>query len=161
MCGFAGLGSVLTRSIFHRQVMGIIFTVSGQQIPHELPETVLNQCGVGNISSMTSIHCRQQSFNSTMFGETVPSDFTYTLVLYLSVGVVTLFALAALFRPEYKRLALEHRAKQVLSRLQDQEVITPSSSIASLPREHLKADQTSAIKMLSSLKKSYQTSTEL
>ena len=139
--------------------MGIVLILTGQAIQQKLPSVTGSECGVGDVSNSTSIQCRLQSSNSTLMEAGQPTDFTYTLLLYLSLGVVTLLVLVALFRPEYKRLEMENRAK-LLSRLQEDQVNTPSSSIASLPEESLKSEgseQSSAFKMATTHRKSYQT----
>ncbi len=144
--------------------MGIVLILSGQAIQQELTDTTRSECGVGEVSNSTSIHCRVGS-NSTHLEEEQPMDFTYALLLYLSLGVMTLLALVVLFRPKYKRLEMENRAKQVLSRLQEEEGNTPASSIASLPTDSVRSERSeysSAFKMATTHRKSYQTtSTQL
>ena len=145
--------------------MGIVLILSGQALQQELVGASRSECGVGEVSNSTSIHCRQGS-NSTHWEKVgQPMDFTYTLILYLSVGVATLLVLVVGLRPTYKRLEVENRAKQVLSRLEEQEGTTPSSSIASLPKESIRSqgsEQGSAFKMATHEKsKPYQTSTQL
>ena len=148
--------------------MGIVLILIGQALQQDLTGTTRSECGIGQVSNSSTIQCRLHSSNSTHWeGVGLPMDFTYALVLYLSLGVTTLLALVALFRPKYKRLEMENRSKQVLSRLQEQEANTPASSIASLPRESAPSDgssgQSPAFKMASTTthRQAYQTSTQL
>lgn len=109
--------------------MGIVLVLIGQAIQQDAV-TPNSRCGVGPVSNSTILHCR--FYNSTTeSAPDSPMDFTNPLLLYLVVGVLALFAMAALFRPKYKRLEMESRAA-LLAKLQHDEV-TPASSVASLP----------------------------
>ena len=99
-----------------RQVVGIILVLLGQQLQKELPGNYRQgQCELSTVNMG----------NSTCFNTTVteglegvePQDFTNALLLYAGVGVVSLLVLVVLFRPTYKRLAVEQRAKEILGHL--------------------------------------------
>ena len=113
-------------------MVGIVLVLVGQAIQQDVV-TANSKCGVNPVSNATSLHCRV--YNSSRPWEEIdpvsPMDFTYPLLLYLVVGAVALIAMAVLFRPKYKRLEMESRAA-LLAKLQEEDV-TPSSSIASLP----------------------------
>lgn len=113
--------------------MGIVLVLIGQALQQDVASGT-SACGVGQVSNLTSLHCRP--YNSSSKARTgdqfPPMDFTYPMMLYIVVGFLCLLAMVVLFRPRYKRLEMERRATEILSRLQE-EGDTPASSIASLP----------------------------
>lgn len=111
--------------------MGIVLVLIGQAIQQDTI-TPNSSCGVGTISNSTSLPCRRSNATKHGLDTVTPKDFTYPLLVYLVVGVTALLAMAALFRPKYKRLEMEGRAA-LLAKLQHDEDATPASSVASLP----------------------------
>lgn len=137
--------------------MGIVLVLIGQAIRQDVV-TTNSKCGVGPVSNSTTLHCRlSNSTSSQPWQQEDAMDFTYPLLLYLVVGALALLVMAFLFRPKYKRLEMERRAA-LLAKLQDDDV-TPSSSVTSLPTS---ADKETAghIRMAASKEKTHQTSTE-
>lgn len=116
-----------------RQILGILFVLIGQFLQRDVASAA-SACGVGEVPSSTSFHCLLNNSTRERWTEDQfpPMDFTYPLILYISVGFLSLLAMAVLFRPRYRRLEMEGRATEILSRLEE-DTSTPASSIASLP----------------------------
>ena len=112
--------------------MGIVFVLVGQGLQQDLTSEV-STCGVEQVPNSTYLPCRLDNTSSWTDDQFPPMDFTYPLILYVVTGFLALLCLVLLFRPTYKRLAVEGRAQEILSRLEDEDTATPASSIASLP----------------------------
>ncbi len=137
--------------------MGIVLVLVGQSVQSPLPGGTGSRsvCGVqdggggGGSNSSNLLQCTL--YNSThtgMEGSGDPQDLTYALLIYTSVGVMALLVLVFLFRPRYKRLEMEARA-EALTRLQT-EVVTPASSVTSLPATNRRNLETGADSRLTS-----------
>lgn len=113
--------------------MGIVLVLIGQAIQQDVVSG-LSACGVSEIPNSTSLPCHLYNSSTKPWTDDQfpPTDFTYPLILYIVVGCLSLLAMVVLFRPRYKRLEMEGRATEILSRLQE-DSNTPASSIASLP----------------------------
>ena len=102
----------------YSQVTGIVLVLIAQEMKQELI-TSESQCGFEQVSNSSSLDyvCRLSS-STTPQSQDKPMDFTYPLILYLVVGVLALIVMVIFFRPEYKRLQEEKRAK-TMKRLQE------------------------------------------
>lgn len=110
------------------QVTGIVLVLIAQEMQQEL-RTSESQCGVEQVSNSSSLDyvCRlSSSTTSTPQSQDQPMDFTYPLIFYLIVGVLALMVMVIFFRPEYKRLKAEKRAK-TMNRLQETPTKDPGS----------------------------------
>lgn len=112
--------------------MGIVLVLVGQAIQQDIVATT-NECSMEQVSNFSHLVCTQSNASTPapVHEQALPVDFTYPLLLYVVVGVMSLLAMVLLFRPKYKRLEMEERAK-LLAKLQENN-ITPSSSVESLP----------------------------
>ncbi len=141
--------------------MGMVLLLVGQALQQEAVVTQDSKCGVGQVSNSTTLHCRLHHNTSAPEQESLAMDFTYTLLLYLVVGVLSLLTMATLFRPQYKRLEMERlemeRSAVLLSKLQE---ATPSSSVTSLfnaDSEGQSQGQSGPFKMTASPRETHQT----
>lgn len=106
--------------------MGIVLVLIGQAVQFDLQPVSRreqSQCGVEPVGNSSNIlTCHQENFNGTnpILSHEVPQDLTYALLIYCGVGAVTLVLLVAAFRPRYKRVESEERAKALLKLQQQQ-----------------------------------------
>ena len=142
--------------------MGIVLVLLGQVLQTDISggDRVRDECSIKEVPNSTTLQCTL--YNSTSSGlekEVLPRDLTNALLFYLVVGFLALVTFAFLFKPKYKRLDMESRA-EVLTRLQASQVVTPSSSVTSLPSSGRDSTGNIDFKMASDQRQTHQTSTE-
>lgn len=111
--------------------MGIVLVLIGQAFQSEVV-VESSVCLVREVSNSSGFHCLASlNSSSTGSGELVPQDFTNPLLFYMALGTVVLLVMVVLFRPRYRRLEVEQRAKEIHRRLSGPEHNPSSLSSAS------------------------------
>ena len=148
-----------------------MLVLSGQQLQtgvldHPLTATCELQPVSRNGSDKDTFLCLRNSSSLDIEG-VEPKNFTNALLLYAGVGVAGYLVLVILFRPKYKRLEVERRAKGILNQLKGPGKAPPSvpSTSATSSTHHSPpgsdASSPPPPSFMLKIKPTYHTSTEL
>ncbi len=139
----------------------------GQFLQQDMPVVRGSQDSQCDLQELDSSDAVCSTTNSSLVLESVPpQDFTRALLVYAGVGVAGYLVLVLLFRPTYKRLAVERRAKRIMDHLKKPASRrapshSPSSSPQHSPPETNQPSSPPRAAPMSHIHPSYHTSTEL